>query len=138
MVKRFINVIIAFFVFCSVFFVYNVFAQESDVEKSRKFAGRYGWQVGEKYTDFAKINIPEIFDEVYKSYNLIQQEAGLDLKPYGGKTAVRYTFEVLNYPYDVGEKVYVNVICVKGEPVAGDVMTVSVNGFMHSLKMPKQ
>ena len=88
--------------------------------------------------DSEKIHIPEVFDEVYKGYNKIQSDAGLDIEPYRGKEAVRYTFEILNYPYNVGEKVYANVICVKGEPVAGDVMTVSVNGFMHSLKMPKQ
>lgn len=135
--KRKINVIVTIFLVAVIAGVYKAFAQESETEKSRKFIESYGWRISEKYIDSADIKIPQIFDEVYKSYNVIQKEAGLDIEPYSGMEGVRYTFEVLNYPIDVGEKVFVNVVCINGEPVAGDVMTVSVNGFMHSLKMPK-
>ena len=47
------------------------------------------------------------------------------------KTIIQYS--VVNYPIDTGETVYANVICIDGKPVAGDVMTVGINGFMHSL-----
>ncbi len=110
-----------------------VFADESDIDKSIGFLADYGWTVEEKPVEESEVNIPQVFDEVYKSYNIIQQQAGLDLTQYSGMSGIRYTFIVTNYPVDVGEPVRANVICIKGAPVAGDIMTVSINGFMHSL-----
>ncbi|MGN1116805.1 MAG: DUF4830 domain-containing protein [Candidatus Ornithomonoglobus sp.] len=103
------------------------------MEKSIEFLDSYGWSVGEKPVEKAEVNIPQEFDEVYKSYNIIQKQAGLDLTKYKGMNGTRYTFIVTNYPADVGEPVRANVICIEGVPVAGDIMTVSINGFMHSL-----
>ena len=134
--KRKISVIVTIFIVTAVVGVFKAFAEESEIEKSRKFIENYGWRISEEYSDSANIKIPLIFDEVYKSYNIIQNEAGLDIEPYRGMDGVRYTYEVLNYPMEVGEKVFANVICIKGHPVAGDIMTVSINGFMHSLKRP--
>ena len=34
-------------------------------------------------------------------------------------------------------QVRANVITVRGKPVAGDIMTVSIDGFMHSLLYPE-
>ncbi|MGM9935984.1 MAG: DUF4830 domain-containing protein [Candidatus Ornithomonoglobus sp.] len=111
-----------------------VFADESDIDKSIEFLDSYGWSVAEKPVEESEVKIPAEFDEVYKSYNIIQNEAGLDLMPYRGMSGTRYTFIVTNYPVDVGEPVRANVICIEGVPVAGDIMTVSINGFMHSLE----
>ena len=44
------------------------------------------------------MQIPEEFDEVYDSYNQIQQAQGLDLAPYKGKRATLYTYEITNHP----------------------------------------
>lgn len=134
--KKIINVIVSISLLSVVFCVFKVFADESETVKCKKLIESYGWRISEKHTESVEITIPEIFDEVYKGYNAIQKEAGLDIEPYCGMSGRRYTYEVLNYPFDVGEKVYANVVCIKGEAVAGDIMTVSVNGFMHSLKMP--
>lgn len=135
--RKSINVIILTLCTLITICVFNGFAQDSETEKCRAFLGKYGWEVAENPFDSADVIIPEVFDEVYKSYNIIQQEAGLDLTAYKGKKGKRYTYEVLNYPLDVGETVYANVVCISGEPCAGDIMTVSVNGFMHSLMMPQ-
>lgn len=113
-----------------------VFASDSDSSKSVDLLNDYGWVVDKKPVDRAEVIIPEPFDLVYKNYNEIQLEAGLDLTPYMGMSGRRYTYTVKNYPEDVGETVFANVICINGEPVAGDVMTVSLSGFMHSLKYP--
>lgn len=110
-----------------------VFAGESDIDRSIRLLDSYGWEVDEKPVEEAEVNIPAELDEVYKSYNIIQKRAGLDIMPYRGKSGIRYTFIVKNYPVDVGEPVRANVICIEGVPVAGDIMTVSINGFMHSL-----
>ena len=98
------------------------------------FLKGYGWEVRTKSVEKEDIIIPKPFDRVYENYNDIQLKAGLDLRPYMGMKGVRYTYIVENYPKDVGEEVRANVICINNEPVGGDIMTVSIRGFIHSLK----
>ena len=97
------------------------------------FLKGYGWEVRTKSVKKEDIIIPKPFDRVYENYNDIQLKAGLDLRPYMGMKGVRYTYIVENYPKDVGEEVRANVICINNEPVGGDIMTVSIRGFIHSL-----
>lgn len=97
------------------------------------FLKGYGWEVRTKSIEKEDIIIPKPFDRVYENYNDIQLKAGLDLRPYMGMKGVRYTYIVENYPKDVGEEVRANVICINNEPVGGDIMTVSIRGFIHSL-----
>lgn len=97
------------------------------------FLKGYGWEVRTKSVEKEDIIIPKPFDRVYENYNDIQLKAGLDLRPYMGMKGVRYTYIVENYPKDVGEEVRANVICLNNEPVGGDIMTVSIRGFIHSL-----
>ncbi len=111
---------------------FAVFASSADVVNI-EFLRSYGWNVGEHYIECADIIIPKPFDLVYERYNELQKEAGLDLTDYMGCHGKRYTYIVENYPEDVGEPVRADVICVDGKPVAGDIMTVSANGFMYAL-----
>lgn len=97
------------------------------------FLKGYGWEVRTKSVEKEDIIIPKPFDRVYENYNDIQLKAGLDLRPYMGMKGVRYTYIVENYPKDIGEEVRANVICINNEPVGGDIMTVSIRGFIHSL-----
>ena len=97
------------------------------------FLKGYGWEVRTKAVEKEDIIIPKPFDRVYENYNDIQLKARLDLRPYMGMKGVRYTYIVENYPKDVGEEVRANVICINNEPVGGDIMTVSIRGFIHSL-----
>lgn len=97
------------------------------------FLKGYGWEVRTKAVEKEDIIIPKPFDRVYENYNDIQLKAGLDLRPYMGMKGVRYTYIVENYPKDVGEEVRANVISINNEPVGGDIMTVSIRGFIHSL-----
>lgn len=97
------------------------------------FLKGYGWEVRTKAVEKEDIIIPKPFDRVYENYNDIQLKAGLNLRPYMGMKGVRYTYIVENYPKDVGEEVRANVICINNEPVGGDIMTVSIRGFIHSL-----
>lgn len=101
-----------------------------------EFLKTFGWKVEKEEIEREEIKIPQTFDEVYNNYNNLQKQAGLDLEKYKGKKAIRYTYLVINYPEDVKEDVRANVICVKGIPVAGDIMTLSLDGFMHSLNFP--
>lgn len=113
--------------------VFSVVGKESDIQKCKVFLEGYGWQTADIPTDSVEITVPEVFDNVYTRYNAIQQSAGLDLSPFCGKSGLRYTFTVTNYPADIGETVYANVLIIDGTAVGGDIMTVSLNGFMHAL-----
>ena len=106
---------------------------DNENSKNIKFLKSYGWEVEKKPVEQAEINIPAVFDDIYENYNILQAEAGLDLSPYAGMKAKRYTYILKNFPYDTDEQVRANVITVNKEPVAGDIMTVSLGGFMYSL-----
>lgn len=111
-------------------YTFVVYSGEND---SIEFLSFYGWQVNEKPIECVSITIPQEFDTIYEDYNLLQKEAGLDLKKYKGMRGTRYTYRVLNYPQNV-ENVRANVIVINGKSVAGDISTVALDGFMHSLK----
>lgn len=116
-----------------VFMTFGIFGKENEEALCRDFLMKYGWETENEASEIEEITIPNEFDEVYKNYNELQREAKLDLLPYCGESGRRYTYIVTNYPLDVGETVYADVICIGGKPVAGDIMTVSMSGFMHSL-----
>lgn len=106
--------------------------------KNVEFLKKYNWEVETAPIERVEFVIPEAFDEVYNNYNSLQKEAGLDLLPYAGYSAVRYTYIVKNFPLDIDEEVRANVICVDDIPVAGDISTVSIDGFMYSLNFNTQ
>ena len=135
--KKMVMYVVTVAVIISIGAVCLVFASD-DNEENIKFLKKYGWKVDEEYTEKVTLQIPEVFDEVYNQYNELQRAAGLDLAKYKGRKAVRYTYIVMNFPEDTqGENVFANILCVGGEPVAGDVMTVRLDGFMYSLNYLK-
>ena len=131
--KRIISLVLLLCLSVFVVGVFKVYGDVPDKDKCLKFLADYGWETQGEMTDFADVTIPQTFDLVYESYNAMQLKSGLDLLPYKGKSGKRYTFIVTNYPVDVGETVYANVIVIDGKPVGGDIMTVSLSGFMHGL-----
>ena len=121
------------FVCLSVVIIAWAFVVYSGENDALEFLSIYGWQVDEKPIESVPIVIPEEFDTIYEDYNRLQKEAGLDLREYRGKKGTRYTYRVLNYPENI-ENVRANVIVIDGKSVAGDISTVALDGFMHSLK----
>ncbi len=113
---------------------FGVLADETTDTQVKEFLSSYGWKVKPECIEQEAVIIPKPFDLVYENYNILQKEAGLDLSPYMGKYGVRYTYEVSNYPFDPGELVRANVIIVDGNCVGGDICTVSLHGFIHSLQ----
>lgn len=96
----------------------------------------FGWQIEEEPLEFMEVQIPEEFDEVYAKYNEIQLKQGMDLKKYAGKRAMRYSYQVKNYP--TGEAgVIANILIYKDKLIGGDVCSPQLNGFMHGLSMPE-
>lgn len=102
------------------------------------FLKSYGWEVKNKPIEVENITLPAEFDAVYTAYNELQIQAGLDLTPHLGKSGTRYTYIVTNYPEDVGKEVRANLLVIDGVPIAGDICTVSLDGFMHSLYSPRK
>ena len=80
-----------------------------------------------------EVIVPTEFNDVYESYNDIQKEQGFDLKKYKGLTLSRYTLEVTNYT-DKNISVFAEVLTYRGEVVAADIYSTSVNGFILPLK----
>ncbi len=81
------------------------------------------------------IELPRVFDAVYKKYNDIQRQQGFDLSKYKGKTLHRYTFEVTNYPVSGGEaqeggKIYLTLFRHKDRIVGGDISSRDYGGFV--------
>lgn len=102
-------------------------------EKNIEFLDSYGWRAEPVCIEQVSYKIPNNFDEVYNNYNELQKLSGLDLTQYKGRNAIRYTYIISNFPIETEEDVRANVICVAGEPVGGDIMTVKLDGFMYSL-----
>lgn len=116
--------------------MFIVFADDTD-NINTEFLSSFGWRVSPHSIEQVPVTLPDTPDTIYNDYNRLQKEAGLDLTPYYGSQAIRYTYIVLNYPIDITDsQIRANVLCVDGRPIAGDIMTVSSDGFMHSLVFP--
>ncbi len=116
--------------------VFVVFADGGQDDENIRFLNDFGWEIKPVRLERVTVKLPEKIDDVYSEYNKLQKEAGLDIEPYMGKKCIRYTYEVLNYPYEIDEQIRANVLVCGNKIIAGDIMTVSVNGFMHGLKNP--
>ncbi len=101
------------------------------------YLNELGWEVDPSPVSQEEILIPEGLDEeTYGAYLALQEEAGFDLTLYAGKTATRYTYEVLNYPS--GETgVVAGLLVYKDQIIGGEVMSVELDGFIQSLVFPK-
>lgn len=110
-----------------------IFTTEPESKKNIDFLKGYGWEVDKEPVEKVEIYIPEVFDDVYKNYNKLQIEAGLDLTPYAGYKAIRYTYKLKNFPEETKSEVFANVLTIDGTPVAGDICTYALDGFMYSL-----
>ena len=93
------------------------------------FLKKYGWEVEKEATLVEQIIIPVNFDPIYKKYNELQIEEGLDLQKYKGKTVKRYTYLVSNYEYD--GTVLANLLIYKNRVIGGDISSTDLDGFVH-------
>lgn len=91
-----------------------------------------GWEVDPTPIEIQEILIPREFSDVYERYNRLQIEAGFDLSHFRGHEAMRYTYQVLNYP-DKPEGIVADVIVANGAIIGGDIQSIQLDGFMHGL-----
>ena len=106
-------------------------------DSRKEFLRQFGWETEENAVEEVEIRIPEDFDRVMNSYNEVQKSQGLDLSQYKGKTVMRYTYGITNYP-DYEGTVYANIIIYKNRVIGGDICSADVEGFIHGFEMPKK
>lgn len=98
-------------------------------EERISFLQSFGWQVSAEATETREVMIPAEFNEVYTTYNVMQQAQGFDLKPYAGQVCTQYRYAVNNYPDET--EVYATLLVYGEEIIGGDVASSKAAGFMH-------
>ena len=81
----------------------------------------------------AEVIIPETFDAVYEKYNELQRAQGLNLKKYQGKSAMKYTYLLEEYPGYEG-RVLFTMLVYKDKVIAGDVCGIDEAQFIHGFE----
>ena len=97
-----------------------------------------GWEIEEDPVEVAEVIIPAEFDRGYEKYNEIQKAQNLDLTPYAGKRAKRWTYNIKNYPGYEGDSgtVQANILVYEGAVIGGDICSTELDGFMQGFDFP--
>lgn len=103
----------------------------STTEERVDYINSFGYKTDSR-EESKEILIPSSFNDVYKKYNEIQKQQGFDLTKYKGKTAVLYTYNIINYKDN--DNVVVNLIVLNGQLIGADLCDVSADdGFLVAL-----
>ncbi len=90
-----------------------------------------GWEVSGG-PGVEQVALPEVFGPEYEGYLALQAEGGFDLAAYAGRTVIRYSYPIANYP--TGEAgVLADLLVLDGEIVGGELRSSSLDGFMAPL-----
>ena len=90
----------------------------------------FGWEVDVCSENEKAVTFPAQFGDVMNNYCRLQRSQGFDLEKYSGKECRQYTYRLLNY--DSKEKdVFITIYVYKNAVIAGDIHTLSSDGFMH-------
>ena len=101
-----------------------------------QFLQEFGWEVTKSPVESSQVRIPEEVTEVFDRYNQLQKSQGYDLSKLAGKNAMRYVYQINNYP-GAADPVYATVLVYKQQIVGGDVTDTSAKGKVQGFKMPK-
>ena len=94
-----------------------------------------GWKVNEQPIETLSVTLGDTLEEPYESYNALQREQGFDLSRCCGKTLLRYTYVVMNYP-GASLPCQADLYVCDGVVAAGDIVCTGENGFMAPLAFP--
>ena len=100
------------------------------------YLATFGWSVNAEPREVQKVKIPESADnKVFSRYNDLQLSQGFDLTAFAGKEAMRYVYEILNYP-DAKAPVYVSVLVYEGRIIGGSITDTAPDGVIHGFQKP--
>ncbi len=102
-------------------------------EDAAAYLESLGWQVSKTPLEVQEIVIPRQFTGVYESYIQLQRKQGFKLEEYGGMSATRYSFSVLNYPGGE-DNIVADIVVYGSDIIAGDVQSTAIDGFMEGLR----
>ena len=97
------------------------------------FLNDMGWQVKTEPVQAGKVKMPRQTSAVYERYNNLQKSQGYDLSDYAGKKAMRYVYEVTNYP-GAGQPVFATLLVHGSKIIGGDITDTSMGGKIRALK----
>ena len=105
-------------------------------EDRAAYLEHFGWKISPEPSSVEELKIPEEFDDRYQEYLELQAGQGFDLTKYSGKRVKRYTYSIKNYP--TGETgVVANLLIYKNTVIGGEILSPTMNGFLHGLAMPQ-
>lgn len=101
------------------------------------FLSQFGWKISEDPAEISEVIIPADFDAGYLEYAEMNKAQGLDLEPYKGMRAKRWTYDILNYPgLENQDGVQANLLIFEGRVIGGDICSLDLGGFMHGFDFP--
>lgn len=101
------------------------------------FLSQFGWKISEDPVEVSEVIIPADFDAGYLKYAEMNKAQGLDLEPYKGMRAKRWTYNILNYPgLENQSGVQANLLIFEGRIIGGDISSLDLGGFMHGFDFP--
>lgn len=98
-----------------------------------EYLAALGFEADPESEQRQEILLPLEFEPVLENYNELQRQQGFDLSDYAGKSVTLYSYTVTNWP-DESATVIADLYCCKGRPIAGDIHSTALNGFMIGLK----
>lgn len=103
------------------------------------FISQFGWKISDDPVEISEVIIPEDFDAGYVEYAAMNKAQGLELEPYKGVRAKRWTYDVLNYPglENMDGTVQINLLIYDGRVIGGDVCSLEQGGFIHGFALPQ-
>lgn len=103
------------------------------------FLSQFGWKISEDPVEISEVIIPEDFDAGYVEYAEMNKAQGLDLEPYKGVRAKRWTYDVLNYPglENLTGTVQANLLIYDGRVIGGDICSLELGGFIQGFDFPE-
>lgn len=95
------------------------------------FLENNGWLTDAASLSISEKKIPEVFDETYREYSLLQKKQGFDIEKYKGKTVRHISYRLLNFPgFEDNNNIYINFLIFNNEIIGADILCTNLNGFI--------